>query len=395
MWTWLTLEFFKCFEQLRLPLTPLTMLTGQNASGKSTALQALVLLQQTVRDGEWNQALLLDGSLVRLGTASDLIDKITGRDALAIGIESDDFACRWSARATDRRSLVLPIETVSWRDSKETETFVTSSDKSTLLHHLLPSTWPQRFPAAPILVRRLQRLVYISAERLGPRETYPLGEVSRIASVGARGEGTPGLLYLLGEQPLGLLNLRREDAAPILIRQVEAWMQVFFPGATLEVEAVPRANLVTLGLRTSNRTDFHRPQHVGYGLTHILPIITACLAAEPGDVLAIENPEVHLHPAGQALIGRFLAATAAAGAQVLLETHSDHVLNGVRRAVKDGVLSAPSVSIHFFNRRPDRDDAAPQIVSPSVDANGNLDVWPRGFFDQLDQDLAALAGWSL
>ena len=153
---------------------------------------------------------------------------------------------------------------------------------------------------------------------------------------------------------------------------------------------MPQANGVTLGIRTSDATDFHRPQHVGFGLSHVLPILVAALVARVGDMLLIENPEVHLHPAGQALMGRFLAEVAASGVQVILETHSDHVLNGARRAVRDAVVSPADVVLHFFR---DRNLDGDQVVSPRVDVRGNVDFWPEGFFDQFDKDATALAGW--
>ena len=150
------------------------------------------------------------------------------------------------------------------------------------------------------------------------------------------------------------------------------------------------ANAVTLGLRTSEETDFHRPIHVGFGLTQVLPIVVAALSASKGDILLIENPEVHLHPAGQVFMGQFLANVASAGVQVVLETHSDHVLNGVRRSVKTGRLTPEQVAIHFFKPRSSKQA---QVVSPQLDKSGNIDTWPEGFFDQFDKDLNYFAGW--
>ena len=167
-------------------------------------------------------------------------------------------------------------------------------------------------------------------------------------------------------------------------------MRTFFPGCRLEIQPVPYANAVTLGLRTSDDTDFHRPVHAGFGITQVLPIVIAALAAKPEDLLLIENPEVHLHPAAQVQMGQFLAKVAHSGIQIILETHSDHILNGVRRAVKEGILSADQAVIHFF--RP-RSDNGSQVVSPVLDSTGNIDAWPDGFFDQFDKDMNHFAGW--
>ena len=177
---------------------------------------------------------------------------------------------------------------------------------------------------------------------------------------------------------------------PTRMRQVEAWMREFFPACTLDVQQVPQANAVTLGIRTTDATSFHRPVNVGFGLTQVLPIIIAALSASTDDLLLIENPEVHLHPAGQARMGRFLAQVAAAGVQVIIETHSDHVLNGIRRAVKAKQIDSSHVMLHFFR---DRGSDGSQVVSPTLDGDGNVDVWPDGFFDQFDKDASYFAGW--
>ena len=151
---------------------------------------------------------------------------------------------------------------------------------------------------------------------------------------------------------------------------------------------------MTLGIRTSKDVDFHRPTHTGFGITQVLPIVVAALSARRNDLLLIENPEVHLHPAGQALMGEFLAEIADAGVQVILETHSDHVLNGVRRAVKNKTLPPDDVALHFFRPRQDAErEGLPQVQSPLIDGEGNIDDWPEGFFDQFDKDMNYFAGW--
>jgi predicted ATPase len=121
-----------------------------------------------------------------------------------------------------------------------------------------------------------------------------------------------------------------------------------------------------------------------------LPIITACLASSKDRVLLIENPEAHLHPSGQSLMGTFIAQAVSAGVQIIVETHSDHVLNGVRKAVKNHILSRDKVAIHFFS--PSVKD---QVISPLIDQRGNLDAWPQGFFDQFDIDTSSLIGWDV
>jgi len=225
---------------------------------------------------------------------------------------------------------------------------------------------------------------------MGPRETYPMSSPHQHTTVGPRGERTAWFLHQFADHK-PMAGLLRHEAVPTLQRQTEAWLSHFFPQAALAIQPVHNANLVTLGLRTNKATDYHRPQNVGYGLTHILPILTACLGAKESDVIVIENPESHLHPVGQAEMGEFLALCANSGLQIILETHSDHILNGIRRALKKQLITPEQVAIHFFRPRQDEDDGV--VISPLVDNLGNLSEWPENFFDQFDKDSQFLLGW--
>jgi predicted ATPase len=132
-------------------------------------------------------------------------------------------------------------------------------------------------------------------------------------------------------------------------------------------------------------TDWLRPANVGFGVSYALPIVVAGLTAAPSGLLIVENPEAHLHPAGQSAMGRFLASVAAAGVQVILETHSDHLLNGIRIAVgADGSLTPEAVSVHYFEDSGD-------VRTLTMDSHGAVSEWPLGFFDQMEHDLGKLA----
>ena len=383
MLTRIDLRHFKCFASLKLSLRPLTLLSGTNASGKSSALQALVLLHQTMREHEWSTRLMLNGDAVRLGTAADVIDQVYGRRDCEIVLFDGERTYRWEFQG-DREEMSMTVRCVSVDGVDQYEPKV--------LHRLLPSE--SLLGDHYLLTERLRGLTYLTAERLGPREYYILDDPQLTPVVGPRGEYAVSVLHS-GRDTRVLDNLVAENVPPTRFRQVEAWMRRFFPVCELCIEKIPHANAVTLGLRTSSDTDFHGPIHTGFGLTQVLPIVVAALSADREGLLLIENPEVHLHPAGQAAMGDFLAKVASAGVQVVIETHSDHVLNGIRRAVRSGPLSANDVALHFFRpRRGDEQDGVPQVESPSLDANGNIDAWPEGFFDQFDKDMNDFAGWS-
>lgn len=377
------LEYFKRFSKLSLPLGHLTLLSGVNSAGKSSILQALLLLHQTVTENEWSNSLLLNGPILSLGSAADVIDKSSGRRSFSIGLILPEVECRWRFEVEDKQDLSMKCTGLVYREVGQKE----ENELPYRLHFLSDE---RLTPGRLTLIFTLLAMHYVGAERLGPRETYVLGDKELHGNVGSHGENSIGLLYWRRDEPFESA-MRIKGEVPTLLGQCRAWLREFFPRATFAIERVSTANLVTLGIRTSDATDFHRPQHVGYGLTHVLPILIAGLIARPGEVLIVENPEAHLHPAGQSRIGKFLAQVAAGGVQVLLETHSDHVLNGIRRAVKDKILQHDYVALHFFYDRDQAGDEA-QVVSPQIDRNGNLDHWPEGFFDQFDKDMSYFAG---
>ena len=373
----LDLETFKCFKLMRLPLGPLTLLSGTNASGKSSILQSLVLLHQTMLENEWSRRIVLNGSVTNLGTVTDVVDRVNGRDSFAIGLSNDDTSCSW-AFSGDRRDMSLQVSKVTIQGEV--------MDNLETLRYLLPVDSGEN---ALSLVGHVRDLTYITAEREGPREFYPLEDQYKASRVGPQGENAVSVFYRsVDERVLDQLIL--EGVAPTVLHQVAARMDSFFPGCAVDVQHVPNANAVTLGIRTFEATDFLRPIHCGFGITQVLPIIVAALSIPKGSLLLIENPEVHLHPSGQAKMGQFLAEVAHSGIQVIVETHSDHVLNGIRRSVRSGGLPAEDVALHFFRAR---SPGVPQALSPIIDNSGNVDAWPAGFFDQFDKDMDYLAGW--
>lgn len=373
MLTSLEVGLFKCFERLVLPLRELTVFSGANGSGKSSALQAIALLSQTMRDHEWSTRLILNGRDLRLGSVGDVVDKLHGRRNFWIGIDCDVGAYVWRFGG-ERSELTAALEEVTVQGKQHAAPGI--------VRYLLPPG-----EGSDELVQCLRRATYLTAERTGPREVYELEDHGQPSVVGGMGQHAVSVLYSGRDERIEE-GIVLHGTPPTLLRQVEGRMATFFPGCGLELTRVPNANAVTLGMRTSPATDFHRPTHVGFGLTQVLPIVIAGLSARPGDLVMIENPEVHLHPAGQAAMGEFLGELTRAGIQVLLETHSDHVLNGIRRSVRAGDVAADDVTIHFF-----QDDAEQRVVSPQIDANGAIDAWPDGFFDQFEKDTTYLAGW--
>jgi predicted ATP-binding protein involved in virulence len=158
--TALHLKNFKCFEELDLPLNKLTLLTGFNAAGKSTVLQTILLLAQTLHTDSRSGRLRLNGPLVRLGSPGDVINQKKGGTNLTLGVETDALDVRWSFQVDDeedRRSL--KVESVHIRTPEASKSLPSGGD----LLDLLPRT-AEAEPAGT-LVDLLARTVFLSAVR--------------------------------------------------------------------------------------------------------------------------------------------------------------------------------------------------------------------------------------
>jgi len=115
------------------------------------------------------------------------------------------------------------------------------------------------------------------------------------------------------------------------------------------------------------------------------------LKAKPNDLVIIENPESHLHPAGQSKVAELCAIASANGVQIIVETHSDHFLNGIRVATKKGLLTPKQSKVYYF--RKEKDELETKIDEINIDKKGGIDSYPKGFFDQFDEDLDKLISW--
>lgn len=385
----LQVDNFKCFQSFSLPLGSLTLLTGLNAAGKSTSVQPLLLLSQAFRKNNKNWLLPLNGPLVQLGSVGDALYE--GADGnLILGVDTEDIRLNWEFSPDGRKvPYSLSLQTIRWVEQGNNGAL---EDVSEQLDSLLPIP---RSKGLSDIVQTIRETIYISALRNGTEGIFPVPlEIDPSwADVGSRGEYAAWWLNQYGDEDVSAGRARAEDGALTLRRQLNAWAGMLFPGAQANAVKIPNTDLVQLSWRNHETDSWRRPANIGYGLSYAFPILVAGLLAKKGQILIIDSPEAHLHPMAQSNIGRFLAVIAADGVQVIVETHSDHVLNGVRRAVFDKKLAPEDTRIHFFSPRPRTSDERAHVTSPQIDLNGSLSEWPSGFFDQAEQDMIVLAGW--
>ena len=355
MLTHVEISNFKAFSELSLALRQLTILTGVNSAGKSSIIQALLLAHEAGLAEEW---VSLNGPFgLNLGEALDVLHTDADDQLIVIALSGSDGNERYELRVPEERSVSLQV--------------VKRASSS----------------------RRARGLVhtYLSAERLGPRDTaeIPFADLQS-GNVGDRGQFTAHTLAMLDRKRVDpkLVHPSTEERglSVTLNDQTQAWLSSVVRRVLVEAVWLPNVGAATIRFKDLDaRAEWRRPSNVGFGLSYALPIIVAGLTTEPGTVLIVENPEAHLHPAGQSQMGRFLARVAQTGVQVIVETHSDHFINGARLAVAhDRILSPDQIAIHFLSS-----------VGPAVEIrtqpSGGLSVWPSGFFDQADIDLSLLA----
>lgn len=394
-------ENYKCFSRQNIPLAPLTVLTGENAAGKSSVLQILALLQQSWLEQPFGRGLLVSGAELKLGKCEDLLDKQADNDIIGLEVETNDIFLRGEYSAKDLGSALAPLHTPpiikTAPDWQKQELTPKGNGGSGLFGTSLFGEEPfgrstlNTNPSFGVLQKTIHELQYISADRIGPRDTHDINYSGVYNSVGLRGERAVWFLNKFRKETVPE-NRCHHGQPPVLDKQVEAWMADIFPGFQFAVTPISGTDLATLGLASKGNPELIRPQNTGFGLSYTLPIFVACLAAKEGGLVLIENPEAHLHPAAQSQFAAFLAKVVSSGVQLIIETHSDHIINGVRRAVRSGdSITSEDVLIHFFRQA--ESNKQPQLISINIDQRGNLSQWPQGFFDQLDEDLAHLTDW--
>lgn len=233
---------------------------------------------------------------------------------------------------------------------------------------------------------------YLCAERLGPRDQLGVSaEHPDLIGVGVQGEYTAQVLALHETKSVRdpLLHPTTQDTHNVttLRTQVETWASDIIRPIKITAQWPPGITASTIRFQEPGLlSEPIRPTNMGFGFSYALPVIVAGLLTRPGDLLIVENPEAHLHPGGQSKLGRFLARVAGSGAQVIVETHSDHVLNGARLAVaEERVLAPEDAIVHYFGE----EEAG--SVPIEFTEKGELTEWPQGFFDQIERDLGRLA----
>lgn len=361
------IENFKSLRAIDLSLSQLNVLVGLNGSGKSSILQSILLLRQSFTNVNSHIGLLLRGGLIDLGSGKDVFYQVAGSDEkIKFTINENSTAIEW-VFGYNPANDILPLEQIT-----------PNVDLSSI------SAFNRNFQ-------------YLNAEHLSPQVSYNKSEyhVVQNRNIGTKGEYTAHYLAQYGlSKQVTTPNLQHPSAkSPSFIHQVDAWVSEISPGARLIAEDVRGLDIIRLAIQfetDDGYTEDIKPINTGFGIAYVLPTVVAILKAKAGDLVILENPESHLHPRGQSTIGRMIAYAAEAGVQFLIETHSDHVINGIRVAVKKEQVQPQNVKVFHFDRVTDGREQYSEVREILIDKNGELSDYPPGFLDEWGEQLMAL-----
>jgi predicted ATPase len=373
MLTNIELKNFKCFNELSVDFARLNVLTGINSVGKSTLIQSILLAfnEDTANKLLFKANRSIENPLIDFQLNNHLLRLGEKKDILYRGSEDDDIIIKTSLFG----SLSCRYKSYTKGSSGNSpEMFVVcldNVDKGLLYEHA--NLGRQTF--------------YMCADRIGPKPFYPNAFQPEHNIIGVRGEYTVPYLATYGKDDIvsNEAIIHKDETSRNLIDQIQAWLSsIISPNIKFEATKI-NSNISAINFYYQNSfnplLDRYTPNNVGFGISYTLPVIVALLKAKKGELLIIENPEAHLHPKGQRLLGELIAKVSSGGVQLIIETHSDHILNGIRLAVKQRNIKPEEVAIDYFYVDNDNKHINESI---KVMSDGSLSKWPEGFFDEWD-----------
>lgn len=440
---------FKSLKTVDVNVSNLNLLMGLNGMGKSSFIQTLLLLMQSDKLEE--RIIDLNGILAQIGQGRDALYQFAEEDSIYFHLEFDhdsierifaEYLERTSQRKTPERFAILKeiysidgtfdidalykrmlalsgisratfyhtkdllvssnliIEHKQKKNTAQFEKVIYNSFKWTFLYQKdkdkLIANEKYRKIAMEFFRTQTKKFQYISADRIGPRDLYDSSSivVQDKKQLGLLGEFAAHFINVFGQEHVVIEKLHHPKAISTnLLAQVNAWMKEISPGVSINTKYIPEINKVILDYQfdlINDKTNSFRPKNVGFGISYVLPIVLALLTAEDGKIIVIENPESHIHPRGQAELGKLISLAASIGAQLFVETHSDHILNGIRVAVKENLVDKSKVNVMYFDKTTTEKEQFTKITPIKIDKNGELSDYPEYMMDEWSNQLLKL-----
>ena len=405
MFTSLRLTHFKAWQDTgMITLKPVTVLLGTNSSGKSSLIQSLLLLKQTVQSPDRSIHLNLGGDeisdlfdfghfdeVVKHGTPSprEFSITFTFQTAGQSRINNGEFSCSYQKTATGAtaiQQLVLSAAEHRFRAiRREKGNYAIFTDDETRPRakgeHLVPER-SIALPAAAIVAlgstgalaedislairRELENICYLGPLRRKPERDYVWNKT------------TPGQIESDGHRAMDILlssALIKNDKQNEILDEVSFWLNRMKVAERLEIRQLGRSTRYEIVVHKAGTATNLRD--VGIGVSLVLPVlITACFAP-PGSAVILEEPEVHLHPLAQSVLAEFLVTLSRSRhIQFIVETHSEHLFRRMQTLIARKETSAEQVAMFFVEK--EANNAVLRTLE--IDTFGRVSNWPEYFF---------------
>ena len=407
----IAVQGFKCLaKESRIEIRPLTILAGANSSGKSSIMQPLLLMKQTLQASYDPGALLLNGPNVRLTSVDQLVSRPQvdhlSNPAFTFSVESPkDLTHRIRYSPSEEREIkIQEMYIEKYRDNDDAHSLhLTPGRKGNYLQTELSRIAGESVPEPPdgtqLVINRYRCFLAFTFEVIAGNESsfvipmfwlFPSYYLERMIHVpGLR--GNPERIYERTASGPSFPGTFEKYVATIIAdwikndddRQRKLETKLAQLGMTGEVSVQP-VNDAQLELQvgrlaegTSHGQDLVNVADVGFGVSQVLPVLVALLVAERGQLVYVEQPELHLHPRAQYVLAGIMADAAKRGVKVVAETHSALLLLQIRTLLAKGDLDPDLVKLHWFLRDPE--DGTTSIHTTDLDENGAFGDWPEDF----------------
>lgn len=377
---------FKSIKSKKFDLKNLNVLLGLNGQGKSSFIQTLLLLRQS-KENLKKGVVNLNGDLIKIGTAKDALYQF----------------------ATEDMSFVLCLDKLWYNMEFDYESDsdilrIKDHDSENEDNNLINSEFPYESINEGLFNESFQ---YLNADRIEPKSLHKksLSTISLENNIGTKGEYTVHYLEVNGDSKIAFDNCLHPKTLTTttstnesfrdkrILHQVNLWLSEISPEVNVITNNIS-SEFVQLKYEfnqpTMGKTMAFNPENVGFGISYALHVVTALLSVKPNGLLIIENPESHIHPRGQAELGKLISLVAQNNVQIIIETHSDHILNGIRVGVKEAHELKDKVSLFYFNKVFGDQEQYSQISDIRIDENGTLSDEPDGLLDEWGNQLMKL-----
>lgn len=407
--TSITVQGFKSLaEESSIEISPLTILAGANSSGKSSIMQPLLMLKQTLEASFDPGPLLINGDHVKFTSYKQFLSENTTEKEFTIAISYDEnleikviysienentelketiykvkqyvFSIKRNADHNDLLNQLIEkkhyykrfyeINESSYNLSVSRyrcflEILSVAKHDDTKMTGLLSIFRNQFF--SDILMHHLQDLIHVPGVRNSPERYYTRTAVETKFP----GEFSKYIASIISHW---------QDSNHSRLADINDALKSLGLNSQVEAKALNQAQVELRVNRLSNgskrKKDLVNIADVGFGVSQVLPVLVALRVAEPGQLVYIEQPELHLHPRAQMKMAEILADAARRGVRVVAETHSSLLLLGVQTLVAEGKLSPELVKLHWFQRQK---NGVTKITSADLDENGAFGDWPEDF----------------